>query len=329
MKNNLKGIHFGSYWMGVNDVVYLMSRDLNDLCNLILIDTSIYSGNKESWYKEDYSYNQKKPIRWLDEKKVLKLVKKEKPDFIIVNSGSMSLTQKTIEILKNFKVITIGISLSDPDVFYENGKIYSKYYDLFYTNSQYALDNLYSKRETNIKLLPFAASPKLHRPLNNIDKIYDIVVVGHARPERVKIVKKLKRYFSIGLFGSGWGVAYKDVHGEDHVKAINSGKIYLSFSKTVSNYTNVKIGIFEAIACKTCVATQIFDEMESYFKYGIDILGYKNDDMLIDLIATYKKNEKLRTWISLNGYNRLLQEHTWEKRWGKVLNDIKKIKHDI
>lgn len=329
MENKLKGIHFGSYWMGTNDVVYLMSRDLKDLCNLILVDTHIYSGNREGWYKEDYFYNYKRPIRWLNEKKVLELAKKERPDFIIVNSGGMSLTQKTIEILKNFKVVTVGISLSDPDVFYENGRIYSKYYDLFYTNSQYALDNLYSKKETNIKLLPFAASTRLHRPIGNIDKVYDVVIVGHARPERIKIVKKLKKYFSVGLFGSGWGKEYKSVYGEDHVKAINSGKIYLSFSKTVSNYTNVKIGVFEAIACKTCVVTQIFNEMESYFKYGIDILGYANDDTLVDLIVFHRDKGKLRNWVATNAYKRLLNEHTWAHRWQKVLSDIQKIKYDL
>ena len=93
MYKELKGFHFGSYWMGENDVVYLMSMDLKSLCNLIIIDTGIYSGNNDNWYKEDFSFNRKRPIRWLNEKKVLELVKKEKPNFIIVNSGGMSLTK--------------------------------------------------------------------------------------------------------------------------------------------------------------------------------------------------------------------------------------------
>jgi len=328
MRNKLKGIHFGSYWMGKNDVVYLMSRELKYLCDLILINTSIYSRKKSNWYTEDYSHSKIRPIRWLDDFKVLELIKKKKPDFIIVNSGGMSLTQETIRKLKGFNIIIIGISLSDPDVFYENGKIYAKYYDLFYTNSQFALDNLYPKGETNIKLLPFAASPRFHRPLGHINKVYDVVVIGHARPERVHIVRKLKKYFTIGLFGSGWGKEYRSVHGEEHVRAINSGKIYLSFSQTVGGYKNVKVGIFEAVACKSCVVTQMFNEIESYFKYGIDILGYTNSDMLIDLITTYSKNAKLRNWISNNGYNRLLNEHTWEKRWGGILNDIRKIQYE-
>lgn len=321
--SSLKGIHFGSYWMGANDIVHLMVLDLGDLCDLTIVDTGIYSENKEQWYSEDYSYSSKRPVRWLKEQKVLELVKREQPDFVIVNSGGMSLTPETIKVLKDSEIVTIGISLSDPDVFSENGKIYSEYYDLFYTNSQYSLNNLYS-RKTNIKLLPFAVSTRLHRSLDNIDKIYDTVVVGHARPERIKTIKRLKKYFNVGLFGSGWGSEYKSVQDEEHVKAINSGKMYLSFSETAAGYMNVKVGIFEAVACKICVVTQTFDEMELYFKYGVDILGYVNDDMLVDLINTYINNDRLRNWIANNSYERLLREHTWQKRWEGVLDDIQK-----
>lgn len=316
----LKGIHFGSYWMKENDIVCLMALDLKDLCNLIIIDTNIYSGNKEQWFIEDYSYNHERCIRWLDENKVLELVRKEKPNFVVINAGGMSLTPNTIKILRDLKVVTIGISLSDPDVFPENGKIYSEYYDIFYTNSQYALKNLYSKK-TNIRLLPFAASHRLHRPLY-IEKIYDVVVVGHARPERIKIIYELKQHFNVGLFGHGWGSEYKPVHGEDHVKAINSGKIYLSFSKTMAGYTNIKVGLFEAMACRTCIISEKFDEMETYFKYGIDILGYEKDEDLVGMISFYIKNSHLREKIAENSYQKLLNGHTWTKRWENILDDI-------
>ena len=242
---------------------------------------------------------------------------------MIVNSGGMSFTPKTINVLRDLKVVTIGISLSDPDVYPENGKIYSEYYDLFYTNSQYTLNNLYSKN-TNIKLLPFAASTRVHRPLG-INKIYDVVIVGHARPQRIKIINKLKTCFNVGLFGSGWGDGYTTVHGEDQIKAINSGKLYLSFSKTGAGFMNVKVGLFEAIACRTCVVTEVFDEMENYFKYGIDILGYEREKQLIDLISFYLEKDNLREWIAENSYQRLLNQHIWTKRWENVLNDIKYI----
>jgi spore maturation protein CgeB len=323
--SELKGIHFGSYWMGKNDVVYLMAMDLADLCKLHIVDTAIYDQQKSDWFDEDFCYNPKSPVRWLNHENVLTLVQEVKPDFIIVNSGSMSLRPETIEYLREKKVYCIGISLSDPDVFPYNGKVYSSLYDCFYTNAKHSLLYEYSK-ETNIKLLPFAASPRLHRPLPDIKKEFDIVIVGHARPDRTKIVKELQKNFKVGLFGSGWGSSTVSVHGEDHVKAINSGKMYLSFSKTVAGFTNVKVGLFEAVACRTFLISELFDEMEDYFKYGLEVMGFSKPKELVEIVDFYLRHDNLRKWITENSYNRFLHEHTWHRRWEEVLNAVIKSK---
>lgn len=318
----LCGIHFGAYWMGDNDIVKLMVDELVDLCELTIIDTKIYEDlSQNEWFDEDFQYNSDNPVRWLSHDKVMNLVSNKVTDFVIVNSGGMSLTERTIEELKRRKIICIGISLSDPDVYPYNGYIYAHLYNIFYTNSRYSYEEQYSKG-VNIKVLPFAASPRLHHPIEKIEKVYDIVVVGHARPERIKTIKKLKSICKVGTFGSGWGEGTYVVNGYEHVKAINSGKMYLSFSKTLADYTNVKVGLFEAAACNMFLISQIFDEMENYFKYGLEIIGYESDDDLVSLVSFYLENEHLLNWIKNNSYQKFLREHTWKKRWKMVLNDI-------
>lgn len=319
--SELKGVHFGSYWMGENDIVFLMAQDLAGMCELAIVDTGIYDQCQSGWYDQDYQFDQANPVRWLDHHKVLSIVSEQEADFVVVNAGSMSLRPETIDTLRKKKVVCVGISLSDPDVFPYNGKVYSHLYDLYYTNSIHSVRYQYDK-STNIKLLPFGASPKLHRPLPEIDKKYDIVIVGHGRANRTETVDTLKKHFSVGLFGSKWGEGYFPVSGEDHVKAINSSKMYLSFSKTKAGFTNVKVGIFEAAACKTLLITQFFDEMENYFKYGIEAIGYSEIDELVDIVDFYLKNEHLRQWIAQNSYARFLREHTWRKRWETVISDI-------
>lgn len=322
----MKGIYFGSYWMAENDVVFLMAKALEKLCDLDIVDTKIYDISPKKWYIEDFSVANKWPVRWLDQDKVAQEVLKHNPDFIVVNSGGMSLTRQTSEFLKSKKITTVGISLSDPDVFYDNGRIYSSYFDLFYTNSKFALDNLYPKIG-NAKLMPFAALPDLHKPMD-IEKKYDVVVVGHAKPDRKKIIGKLAKKFKVGLFGAGWGRENSEVHGLAHIQAINSGKIYLSFAKTMASYVNVKVGLFEAMACKTCVAVQSFNEIDSYFKPGLEILTYNNISDLENLIGYYTQNDRVRNWIAENGYVKLLLSHTWEKRWETVLKDIQNFKNE-
>ncbi|MFA5879874.1 MAG: glycosyltransferase [Candidatus Margulisiibacteriota bacterium] len=273
------------------------------------------------YFDEDKSESKVFSIRWLKKDVVLKNVLSFNADVVFVCAGGMSLTEETIKELKKMGVITVCITLSDPDVYFDNGRKYCSWYDIYYTNSLYALNQLY-KNSDNCKLLPFAASPQLHKPMK-VPKKYDVVIVGHARADRIVLVNKLKKKFKIGLFGNGW---YKnrntEVHGLDHVKAINSGKLYLSFANTSAGYTNVKVGLFEAAACGVPVITNYFKEVESYYTFGIDILGYTNELMLISLIKLYLKNNVLRQLMAKNIYKKTLSRHTWWHRWNIIINDI-------
>ncbi|MDR0539564.1 MAG: hypothetical protein LBG74_03550, partial [Spirochaetaceae bacterium] len=51
-KYELKGIHYGAYWMGDNDVVKAMADDLSEICNLTIIDLALYSRCKSDKVKQ-------------------------------------------------------------------------------------------------------------------------------------------------------------------------------------------------------------------------------------------------------------------------------------
>jgi spore maturation protein CgeB len=322
---NLTGIHLGSYWMGKNDVVALMAEELQKVSRAKLVDTRIYENNAANWYEEVTPPGQTFAIRWINEVKLQTLVRKYKPDYLILNAGGMALKPSTALWLKKQGVISVGIELSDPDVFSDNGRVYSHLFDLYYTNSLYSLKAQYPP-ESKYRWLPFAASPKLHKPLSPKAKAYDIVVVGHARPERLKTVAMLSKHFSVATFGTGWTTVDNTVHGEAHARAINSGKIYLSFAKTYAGYSNVKVGLFEAAACKSCIVTEYMPEIENLFTYGIDIVGYTNETTLQEAIRYYLDHPLAREWIATNCYQRTLSEHTWAHRWKGVLNDIQDVR---
>lgn len=320
----LKCIHFGSYWMGKNDIVYAMLADLKKTCQTIEIDVEIYNSSKNDWFQEDYSKSKTYPIRWLHHDRVVKLINLYNPDVIICNAGGLSLSDKSFQFTKKNNIITVGISLSDPDVFHDQGSHYYQDFDLFYTNSHFSLQNQYLDSD-HVHLLPFAASTQIHKPMK-VQKRYDVVVVGHARQDRIELIDKLRKEFKVKTFGKGWGFDSIEVQGKNQVKAINLGKVYLSFPQTIAGYTNVKVGLFEAAACKSCIVMPYIDEVENYFTYGTDILGYKDDAMLKDLLFEHLEDGSRRLWIAENAYNRVISEHTWLHRWKNVLNDIKEIR---
>lgn len=317
----LTGLYFGSYWMGKNDVVYLMAKELERVVKLKIIDTKIYSKARSPWYSETLTEGARFKVRWIDHNKLVELVKLYNPNFIVINSGGMSITEESSEWLKIKGIVSVGIELSDPDVYTDNGRVYSKFFDLFYTNSKLSLDSQYSN-QSNVKWLPFAAFPRLHKPMSKVKKIHDIVIIGHARKDRLELVNKLRLHYDVATFGTGWGDGSKEVHGTEHARAINSGKIYLSFAMTYDGHTNIKVGLLEAAACKTCIITSRFKELEHLYTYGLDIVGYDSEESLLDSIDYYLHNEVAREWLADNCYYRTINHNLWSHRWKDVLDDI-------
>lgn len=316
----LKVIHYGSYWMKENDVVNTMADDLNELCELKKIDLNAYGMNPDSRIKANIS-TPNGCICILDDLKIKEDIKEHHPDCIILNSGGLVLEDKTFKYAKEKGIITVGISLSDPDVYPYNGNIYAQKYDLFYSNSKYSISNQY-RGMGHVKCMPFAASIKHHFYIPEQEKIYDIVIVGHARKDRINIVNRLSSLYKVGVYGNGWRESNGVVNGIEHVKAINSGKMYLSFAQTQAGYENIKVGLFEAMACNQVVVTKYMKELEDYFSIGEEILCYNTEKELEELITYYLEHDMERECVRKKAYARFLEEHTYTKRWIDVLMQI-------
>lgn len=317
----LKVLHYGSYWMGKNDVVNVMADDLLKCCDGKKIDLRSYSKHQGSRIKKDEKTPNGK-ICTLDTKKILKDVKRHRSDVVILNSGGLVLEDKAFEQLRQKGVTTVGLSLSDPDVYPYNGALYASKFDLFLTNSRYSLENQYDQDSVNIQLMPFAASVEHHFYMPKVERKYDVVIVGHAREDRICTVNKLSKICKMGLYGNGWENGLGAVNGKRHTKAINSGKMYLSFSHTNAGYENVKVGLFEAMACNQVVLTSYMEELQYYFEIGKEILCYKSEDELLELVEYYLAHEEELEAIRRAGYQRFLLEHTYIHRWNSVLVHI-------
>lgn len=171
--------------------------------------------------------------------------------------------------------------------------------------------------------MPFAASTDIHKPLD-VQKKHDVIIVGGHRDDRANDVKRLMERFNVGVYGGGWGKSgiksYGNVNGTAQVEAINSGYIYISFSRTVDGFNNVKVGLFEAAACKVCIMTTDFAEVYEYFDKDDEIVTYSGTDNLIDKVSSLLKNRDTIDLITTNSYNKFLRQHTWEHRWKTVLS---------
>ncbi|MNL56298.1 hypothetical protein D3C87_1797830 [compost metagenome] len=119
------------------------------------------------------------------------------------------------------------------------------------------------------------------------------------------------------------------VYGDQQIACLNSGKMYLSFSRTRAGHVNVKVGLFEAIACGTCLVTQVNPDLEDYFHVGTEVLCYSSTKELIDLVRFHLKNPTRIEWLKKNASQRFFNEHTWKIRWNNVLTDIEKLRNEL
>lgn len=314
-------IHYGSYWMKDNDIVNTTADDLDLVCRLKKIDLKMYSNHPD----KRIEVNMTTPngnLCILEHKRILRDVILHKADAVILNCGGLTLRDETYAALKKKRVTTVGIALSDPDVFPYNGKIFANKFDLFYTQSRYSFENEYPETGANIGLMPLGASTKHHYYMPDVRKEFDVVVVGHAREDRLPVVERLEKICKVGTYGNGWKHSQGVVHGIDHVRAINKGRMYLSFSRSVAGFDNVKAGLFEAIACNQVVITSYTEELRNYFDIGTEVLCYRNEEELYELVTYYLEHDDELEAIRKRGYTRFLSEHTYQKRWNNILKSI-------
>jgi spore maturation protein CgeB len=113
------------------------------------------------------------------------------------------------------------------------------------------------------------------------------------------------------------------VNGFKQVKALNKGKIYISFALTEAGYTNVKVGLFEAASCGCCVLVEDFKEVHNYFVKDDEIVMFNNTEDAIGLIKKLLMDSSRISEIARNCRERVIKDHTWVSRWSLIFNNIK------
>ncbi|WP_010270223.1 CgeB family protein [Paenibacillus senegalensis] len=247
----------------------------------------------------------------------LELIREElrafKPDLIICCAGGLTFVSRDMAELKRLAPVW-GITLSDPDVF-PTISVYAHEFSYHTTNSQLAYRRYLNRGFNNIGFMPFAVDSRFFVPRPpNPNYQCDVAIVGHARPDRVPLAKRLQAKFGAVLYGRNWPGGKGPVHGEEWFQAVYSTKCLISFPKTGAGYTNVKVGVFEAAATGRLMLVPYFEEIKRYFDYDREIVGFSNEQELFEKLSYYLRHEDERNRIAEAARMRCALEHTWAKR---------------
>lgn len=167
----------------------------------------------------------------------------------------------------------------------------------------------------------------------NVDKRYYCESMRLVRKcnevERVKILETLQNKFPVVLYSDD---SAKEVlksvtikpfleYGREMPKVFYLSKINLNITSR-SIESGIPLRVWDIMAVGGFCLTNYQPELEEYFEIGKDLEVYHNLQELEDKIAYYLKHEDERIRIAINGYRKVRDRHSLERRMTDVLTYI-------
>ncbi len=284
--------------------------------------------------KENYFQEGKEKMN----KNLLELVKKEKPDCLIMAFFNDEFYLETLEEIKkiNKKIKTVLISC-DEDLKYDDFyRFISLFFDYKIISQKQIIPEYKKDRFKNLFQ---------HMDFNNfnlrpikIKKEYDVTFIGRPKADRAEMIEYLvDNGINLALFGWDWynypklEKVYKGfLNAEDYNKVINQSKINLCFTKAgyeeESGLYNLKGKLFEVAECRSFQLVEYFKPLLEFFKEGKEIILFKTREELLEKVKYYLKNEKEREKIADKAYKKIITKYNREKDLIKTFNVIFKSK---
>ncbi len=223
------------------------------------------------------------------------------------------------EISEELPTKTI-IYLADDQWRYEEAKSLWKIFNFICSTDSEGIKKRQSEGFSNVFLTQWGCNNHLFRNLN-LPRKYDVTFVGRSYGKRKDFVDSLRNHgIDIRTFGLGWKDSGR-VPQSELIRIYNQSKISLNISfASKGEKTQVKGRDFEAVGCGSLLLTKDTNEIASFFIPGEEIVTYTDSDDALKKIKYFLENEDERKKIAKKGFERLLLEHTMDKRMADIFN---------
>jgi len=292
-------------------------------------------------------------------KELLEVVQKEKPDLCFFFLFGDEIKKQTIKkITQESGSITFNWFADDHFRFYNFSKYYAPCFNWISTTDSEAVEKYNKIGYKNVIKTQWACNQFLYKPFD-LSKTYDVSFVGQPHSDRRKIVDQIRKAgINMKCWGNGWQSGR--VSQDEMLKIFSQSKINLNLTKSSGSinlralasiflkkelnnslkFINPKywFGNFQSIlakkreqikgrnfeipGCGGFLLTSDADNLGDYYEDGKEIVIYKDINDMIDKIKYYLEHNKEREAIAKAGYERTLQEHTYEKRFNNIFTEL-------
>ncbi len=271
-------------------------------------------------------------------KSLLAVTREYRPHILLVLTGDNIFTE-TLEEIKKSGITTVNW-FTDP-VLDPGRKDFARnisaYYDYFFIFESERVLNYTKLKSRYIKTVPLACDPDVHKSIDLSEKEKqkygsEVCFTGTIKFEREKILNSLT-HFNLGIWSSNLKKSSslikfyrgKCLLDEENARIYSASDIVLDISTPYGKtnevfYTNLRV--FEVTACGAFLLTDKSPHLSKLYDIGEEIVCYRDEKELKELIKYYLSHPEERKRIAKKGQERAYHEHTYEKRLRKILSIV-------
>lgn len=283
---------------------------------------------------------------------VIKTVEKERPDIMFCVAFPEQYTPQTLNYIKNNTgTVTVNWFCDDQWRFDHSTKqdrdnstkVLCWHFDYSVTTDHEAINKYHKNGYKNVILSQWGANP-IQYPKLELPYKFNASFVGQPHGDRRELMTELKENgIKVDCFGFGWkNTGFKKrwnkrfakhpflqfdngrISHEQMIRVFNQSRINLNLS--ASSDTNspdqIKGRNFEVPCCGGFLLTKMVPHLQEYYEIGKEVECYDSNGEMMDKIKYYLSHDKERENIALAGHERTLRDHTYEKRFTDIFNQI-------
>ena len=229
---------------------------------------------------------------------IINFCKKWTPDFIIFSKCN-GIDIRVFQELK--KIAPLCYWFADPLVTYSYEEFYqkTKVADFFICDKYNVLQKA-KEINKNSFLVTDGFDRYLEKP-KNLPKLYDVSFIGNIYGDRAETFKKISHKINI----------INNAFGENHSIKVSESKINLNFCTTEGQSDRV----FKVLAAGGFLLTNDWVDRKDFFEDGKDLVVFRDEKHLNELIEYYLNNDAEREQIAQSGL-KTVQKYT-RKKWAE------------
>jgi len=253
------------------------------------------------------------------------------PDILISQTWRSYIDGTVLsKIREEFDTIIINIAMDDRHQYWGrkiNGKWGGTYgliphIDLALTAAPECVQ-WYLKEGCPALFFPEASDPNIFRPIPGLPKRHDVCFVGSCYGIRKKIVEAIEANgVKIATYGNGWPKGRIAI--EDVPRLFAQSKIVLGVG-TIGHCTDLyalKTRDFDGPISGSLYLTHHNPDLEQLFVIEKEIETYRTPKECAEKVCYYLNHPNEADAVGRAGRLRAEREHTWEKRFEKVMKTI-------